>query len=191
MIKTLNNIIRQDKEKFIVPKSVQQGIPIQAVWGDGIFRIGKNKYSRTYKFMDINFAVASRQDKETMFLDYCELLNSFDSGATTKITINNRRMNKHDFEQSILLPMQEDGLDLYRKEYNDMLLEKVTRANSMVQEKYVTVSVYKKSIEEALQIGNADKMQTIIFLPLYHMIWNSSAKRAKNFWMTLLPVTSV
>lgn len=191
MIKTLNNIIRQDKEKFIVPQSVQQGIPIQAVWGDGIFRIGKNKYSRTYKFMDINFAVASRQDKETMFLDYCELLNSFDSGATTKITINNRRMNKHDFEQSILLPMQEDGLDLYRKEYNDMLLEKVTRANSMVQEKYVTVSVYKKSIEEALQIGNADKMQTIIFLPLYHMIWNSSAKRAKNFWMTLLPVTSV
>ena len=191
MIKTLNNIIRQDKEKFIVPKSVQQGIPIQAVWGDGIFRIGKNKYSRTYKFMDINFAVASRQDKETMFLDYCELLNSFDSGATTKITINNRRMNKHDFEQSILLPMQEDGLDLYRKEYNDMLLEKVTGANSMVQEKYVTVSVYKKSIEEALQIGNADKMQTIIFLPLYHMIWNSSAKRAKNFWMTLLPVTSV
>lgn len=191
MIKTLNNIIRQDKEKFIVPKSVQQGIPIQAVWGDGIFRIGKNKYSRTYKFMDINFAVASRQDKETMFLDYCELLNSFDSGATTKITINNRRMNKHDFEQSILLPMQEDGLDLYRKEYNDMLLEKVTRANSMVQEKYVTVSVYKKSIEEALQIGNADKMQTIIFLPLYHMIWSSSAKRAKNFWMTLLPVTSV
>lgn len=55
MIKTLNNIIRQDKEKFIVPKSVQQGIPIQAVWGDGIFRISKNKYSRTYKFMDINF----------------------------------------------------------------------------------------------------------------------------------------
>lgn len=99
--------------------------------------------------MDINFAVASRQDKETMFLDYCELLNSFDSGTTTKITINNRRMNKHDFEQSILLPMQEDGLDLYRKEYNDMLLEKVTGANSMVQEKYVTVSVYKKSIEEA------------------------------------------
>ena len=30
-----------------------------------------------------------------------------------------------------------------------MLLEKVAEANSMVQEKYVTVSVYKKSIEEA------------------------------------------
>ncbi|MDE7068480.1 MAG: TraE family protein, partial [Schaedlerella arabinosiphila] len=86
---------------------------------------------------------------EAMFLEYSELLNSFDSGATTKITINNRRLNKQDFERSILIPMQEDGLDLYRKEYNKMLLEKATGSNSMVQEKYVTVSVYKKSIEEA------------------------------------------
>ena len=89
------------------------------------------------------------RDKEAMFLEYSELLNSFDSGAITKITINNRRLNRQDFEKAILIPMQEDGLDLYRKEYNNMLLEKVTGANSMVQEKYVTVSVYKKSIEEA------------------------------------------
>ena len=45
----------------------------------------------------------------------------FDSGATTKITINNRRLNKADFEQTILIPMAEDGLDKYRKEYNRML----------------------------------------------------------------------
>ena len=33
--------------------------------------------------------------------------------------------------------MQEDGLDLYRKEYNSMLLERVAEANSMVQEQVV------------------------------------------------------
>lgn len=149
MIKTLNNIFKQDKEKFVVPKSVQQAIPIQTVWNDGIFKVGRNKFSRSYRFSDINYAVAGREDKESMFLEYSELLNSFDSGATTKITIHNRRLNRQDFEKSILIPMQEDGLDLYRKEYNTMLLEKATGANSMVQEKYVTVSVYKKSIEEA------------------------------------------
>lgn len=37
MIKTLNNIFKQDKEKFTVPGSVQQAIPIQAIWEDGIF----------------------------------------------------------------------------------------------------------------------------------------------------------
>ncbi len=149
MIKTLNNILRQDREKFAVPKSVQQAIPIQTIWESGIFKIGRNKFSCTYKFLDINYAVASREDKETMFLDYSELLNAFDSGATTKITINNHRLNRQDFERSILLAMEEDGLDLYRKEYNDMLLAKATGANSMVQEKYVTVSVYKKTMEEA------------------------------------------
>ena len=64
-----------------------------------------------------------------MFLEYGELINSFDSGATTKITINNRRLNRQDFEKSILIPMQEDGLDLYRKEYNTMLLEKAAGSN--------------------------------------------------------------
>ena len=149
MIKTLNNIFRQDRERFVVPKSVQQAIPIQTVWNDGIFKVGRNKFSRSYRFPDINYAVAGKEDKETMFLDYSELLNAFDSGAATKITIHNRRLNRQDFEKSILMPMTEDGLDLYRKEYNSMLLEKATGADSMVQEKYVTVSAYRKTIEEA------------------------------------------
>lgn len=149
MIKTLCNILKQDKERFVIPKSVQQAIPIKAVWENGIFKVGRNKFSRSYRFTDVNYAVAGKEDKESMFLDYSELLNVFDSGATTKITINNRRLNRQDFEKSILIPMREDGLDLYRKEYNTMLLEKVTGAESMIQEKYVTVSAYRKTIEEA------------------------------------------
>ena len=94
MIKTLSNIFKQDKEKFVIPRSVQQVIPIETIWSDGIFKIGRNKFARTYKFTDINYAVASKSDQETMFLEYMDLLNSFDCGATTKITINNRRLNK-------------------------------------------------------------------------------------------------
>ena len=149
MIKTLRNMSKQDKEKVVVPKSVQAVIPMKTVWEDGIFLVGKNKYAKTYKFEDINYAVASREDKEAMFLEYSELLNALDSGATTKITINNRRLNRRDFEQTILIPMAEDGLDKYRKEYNRMLLDKATGANSIVQDKYVTISVNKKNIEEA------------------------------------------
>ena len=134
MIRTLSNIIKQDKEKFVIPKSVQQAIPIQTIWKDGIFKVGRNKFSRTFKFQDINYEVASRDDKKTMFLGYSEILNSFDSGATTKITINNRKLNREDFEKAILIPLQNNELDVYRKEYNAMLLERATGANSMVQE---------------------------------------------------------
>lgn len=121
MIKTLNNTLKQDKEQYKVPKKVQDMIPVQVIYPDGIFLSGKNKYSKTFKFEDINYAVASRSDKEMMFLEYSELLNAFDSGATTKITINNRRLNKLDFEDQILINMKDDGLNEYRKEYNDML----------------------------------------------------------------------
>ena len=154
MIKTLRNLFKQDKEKFIVPKGVQDVIPITAVYDDGIFQVGKDKFTKTFKFSDINYAVASREDKEEMFLEYSELLNSFDSGATTKITINNRRLNRLDFEKSILIPLKGDALDIYRKEYNQMLLDKATGANSMVQDKYITVSVCKKNIEEARNYFN-------------------------------------
>ena len=149
MIKTLSNILKQDKEKFVVPKKVQDMIPVQAIYPDGIFLVGKNKYSKMYRFEDINYAVASREDKESMFLEYSELLNSLDSGATTKITINNRRLNKTDFEEQILIKMKHDGLDEYREEYNEMLVDKATGSNAIVQDKYVTISVNKKTIEDA------------------------------------------
>jgi hypothetical protein len=150
MIKTLKRILSQDKERFVIPRGVQQAIPIRAMWPDGIFLVG-NKFSKSFRFEDINYAVASREDKEAMFLAYGELLNSLDSGATTKITINNRRLNRTDLADSILIPLREDGLDPYREEYNRMLLDKATGANETYQEKYITVSVAKKNIDEARQ----------------------------------------
>ena len=148
MIKTIKTMAKQEKERYNVPRKVQDVIPVRRIWPDGIFLVG-NKFSKTYKFSDINYLVASREDKESMFLTYSELLNSLDSGAVTKITINNRRMNQANFETSILMPMQGDFRDEYRGEYNQMLLDKATGANGIMQEKYITISVVKKDIEEA------------------------------------------
>lgn len=148
MIKSIKTIQSTDKEKYRVPKKVQDVIPIKRIWPDGIFQVG-GKFVKSWKFADINYLVASREDKESMFLTYSELLNSLDSGATTKITINNHRMKKADFEDSVLMPLKCDGLDDYRREYNQMLLDKAMDANGITQEKYITVTVAKKNIEDA------------------------------------------
>lgn len=148
MIKSIRTIMKQDKERYKVPRKVQDAIPIRRIWPDGIFQVG-NKFTKMYRFTDINYLVASREDKESMFLTYSELLNSLDSGATTKLTIYNHRQNRASFEKSILMPMKEDGLDQYRKEYNQMLLDKATGANGIMQEKYLTVSVARKDVDEA------------------------------------------
>ena len=58
-------------------------------------------------------------------------------------------MNRANFEKTILLPLKGDALDEYREEYNRMLLEKATGANAIIQEKYITISVCKKNVEEA------------------------------------------
>ena len=44
MIKTLVRSIKQEKEKFRIPHSVQDAIPIKRIWTDGIFQTG-NAYS--------------------------------------------------------------------------------------------------------------------------------------------------
>ena len=148
MLKTLMNLLKQDKEKYRVPRRGQDVIPIKRIWKDGVFLVG-NKYTKSFAFTDINYLVASKSDKQAMFLVYSELLNSLEAGATTKITINNRPLNRATFENSILMPLRNDQRDRYRREYNQMLLDKGTGANCITQEKYVTVSVAKRNIEEA------------------------------------------
>ena len=149
MIKTLQTTLKQDKESFRIPSSVQDTIPIRRLWPDGVFQFG-SKYSKALRFSDINYAIASKEDKTAMFLGYSELLNALDTGSTTKITINNRRLNRGNFERDILLPLRGDCLDGERAEYNAMLLGKVTdSSNSVVQERYITLSAHRKSLEEA------------------------------------------
>ena len=51
MIKTLQNTMKQDNMKFTIPKSVQDAIPIQRIWSDGICQFG-TKFSKCIRFSD-------------------------------------------------------------------------------------------------------------------------------------------
>lgn len=53
MIKTLHNVLKRDRERFTIPKTVQDSIPVKTIWSDGIFRVG-NLFSKTFQFSDIN-----------------------------------------------------------------------------------------------------------------------------------------
>ena len=145
----LDRLNKKEKTDFKVPHSAQDCIPVKRIYKDGIFYFGKNVYSMTYKFSDINYAVANKEDKEEMFLKYCELLNSLDSGTLSQLTIINRKLNKSDIERLKLNSKCSDNIEKYREEYNKMLLDKSLYSNRMIQEKYITTSVEKKSVEDA------------------------------------------
>ncbi len=153
-MKTLKQMIKREQEKFVIPKSVQDVIPIKAVYKDGIFLLSNNNYSKTFKFTDINYHIASDEEKKELMQGYWSVINSFGAGVTIKLTINNHRLDKAEFEKSILIPYRYDGLDKYRKEYNEMLLDKANSSNCIVQDKYFTVTVSKKTVEDARAFFN-------------------------------------
>lgn len=148
MIKSFSKLKKQNKEEFRIPKTTQDMIPVDTVYKDGIFKIG-NRYTKSYRFLDINYAIASKEEKTGLFLDYGDLLNSFDSSVMVKITVNNHKIDLYKFKEDILIPFKEDGLDEYRKEYNEMLLDKLKESDDIVQEKYLTLTVFKNNVEEA------------------------------------------
>ena len=149
-IKSVSQITDQHRKTgHMVPLSAQQTVPVTAVSPDGIFQMG-GCYSRSWRFTDINYAVASREHQKELFFGYCDVLNALDPGSIAKITINNRRLNRQDFARSILIPLCDDDLDTLRQEYNDMLLEKAQTANNnMMLERYITITAQKRSLEEA------------------------------------------
>ena len=44
---------------YKTPKSIQETLEIMAVAENGIFEVSKNKYSKCYRFQDINYTTAT------------------------------------------------------------------------------------------------------------------------------------
>ena len=147
MMKSLLAANRSEKDSFRIPHSVQQSIPIRRIFTDGIWQVGQ-KYSKTWRFSDINYAASSLDDRRSIFRSYGAVLNSLPTDATAKITIINRRLNPVDFQRTMLMPECSDGLDYYRGEYNQIILDKAAESNNLVQEKYITLSIGLRKIEQ-------------------------------------------
>ena len=111
---------------------MQASIPIEKIYDDGIWKVNNN-FSRTWKMTDINFAVASDEDKRAMLNQFCSFLNSLPVDASIKITINNRKLNLKEFRRTLMLQAKKDGIDEYRAEYNKMLERKAAATQNMVQ----------------------------------------------------------
>ena len=126
------NVPTHKKERTAVrlPKTAQQSIPIQRIHRDGIWEVG-GKYSRTWRFTDINYCVADEDDKREILIAYCALEKALPTDAITKISIVNKRLNPKEFQKEMLLPAKMDGRDSYRGEYNCMMMDKAAEGNSI------------------------------------------------------------
>ena len=69
------------------------------------------------------------------------------------------KIYRTDFESNIMIPMNEDELDEYRTEYNQMLVKKTISNNNITQEKFITVTIEKK--KRKISLTNTAKLITI------------------------------
>ena len=118
---------------------------------DGVCEVSTGVYSRTFKFSDINYQTARRDEQVDFFTRYCEALNSCDPSVHLQINVINRHIDERNFRETMFMPMYGDALDKYRKEMNTMLAEKALEGqNSTICEKYATFSTAAPNYETAV-----------------------------------------
>lgn len=138
------------KKKARIPKSSQQSIPYSTASEDGILKHGKDRYSKTFSYVDINYQVSKQDDQEEVFSKYCEFLNFFDDTVNLQVTIINKSFNKEDFESRVMIKSRNDHMEQFRDEYNQMLKRRISGGkNEIKKEKFVTVNIESISMDEA------------------------------------------
>ena len=150
MFSPLDRLVKNANADFFkVPRSVQQAIPVVRIYDDGIFEHANKEYSMSFMFSDINYALASEDEKEYIFDEYGKFINTIGDDCKVKITINNRRINHTELLNDICIPLKNNQYDTYIAEYNQMICEAAVSKSSYVQEKYITITIKKNNITEA------------------------------------------
>ena len=130
--------------------SVQDSIPFEKMFPDGICRVRDGYYTKTVKFEDMNYALSGKDDKTTAFSEWCGFLNYFDSSVRFELTFVNKQMDKETMEQRTVIPCRQDGFDAVRKEYSRMLRRQQSKGAKGIQRlRYLTFGIEAGSIKEA------------------------------------------
>ena len=133
---------------YKAPKSIQQTIEIMKVAENGIFEVARNRFSKCYRFQDINYTTTNETEQIDIFERYCKFLNSLD--VSFKITINNKNKDMEQVRDYVFLQRQDDGYDGFRRIYNDIMEQKIHEGRQGIeQERYLTITIERKNFEEA------------------------------------------
>lgn len=133
-----------------VPKTVQGSIPYLGVYENGIFQNDENTYSKVYKIPDMNFLIEDTERQKEIFGNFMELLSSFGPEVHVQQVIFNKTIKPAELESKVLMKTQNDKLNEYREEMNEMLIDKMAKAsNNIIHEKYFVLSVEADDIVTA------------------------------------------
>jgi len=117
---------------------------------DGICRVGKNFYTKTIQFQDINYQLAQQEDQTEIFEEWCSFLNFFDSSVHFQLSFLNLTTDVEKFEKKIAIKHRGDGYDRVRDEYSYMLFHQMQAGNNgLTKTKFLTFGIHANGMKEA------------------------------------------
>ena len=139
---------RKTRGKYKVPKSVQQSIPVEKIYEDGIWKSG-DVYSMMCGISDISHAMISDERKKEIQNLYGAIYTAIPTDCWAKFSIISQRMDDQMFRRDILMHRGNDGKDDLRAEYNRLVSNGTANVGNVLEHKYLIVSTNKKGIKDA------------------------------------------
>lgn len=148
--KAIEGAIARAKGHHKTPQTAQQTIPYKNIYPDGICQATDKLFTKTIQFQDINYQLAQNEDKTAIFEGWCDFLNFFDSSIYFQFSFLNVSTSMEEFEQSILIPDQNDAFDDIRSEYAGMLKNQLAKGNNgLSKTKFITFGIDSESFKTA------------------------------------------
>ena len=148
--KLFGTLFINDKGTEEVPQTAQQSIPYKAMYKDGVCKVTADFYSITLSYEDINYQLAQNEDKVSIFENYCDFLNYYDSSISVQLSFINSHINVKEHEKSIAIPEQNDAFNHIRKEYAQMLKRQLAKGNNGLEKlKFITLGIHEKDVQTA------------------------------------------
>lgn len=135
------------KHKFNVPRSVQDFIPLDCFFEDGMARVG-NRYSVIYRFSDVDFSMLSDSDKTAVLEKYEQVIASFSDKATYKISVISHNISREKVYRNMAMPEFSINQKL-ADSINELIYNDIAATGQTVTGLYLTVTVYQNSEADA------------------------------------------
>lgn len=136
------------KEKKI--HTVEDTIPYLRMLKDGICQLDEKRYSKTISFQDINYQLAMDEDKDVIFNQFANFLNSFDPSVHIEFNYVNQKGRNQDLQDAIKIPDRNDAFDAVRKEFREMLKSQLDKGNNGLKKmKFITFTIEADNLTQA------------------------------------------
>ena len=130
--------------------TVQNAIPYQIMYRDGVCQVSDNFYSMTVQFFDTNYSIAEFDEQNNIFSKYCDVINLFDNTIKFQLTFENQNRSKDKLIKTVQIPQQDDDFNAIRQEYSKMLTDKLLKgANGQSARKFLTFGIESASYKAA------------------------------------------